>query len=146
MISRFKATIRKGIICPLLAVAGRVSVDFARFKPDAVIDVTVETESRKRTLKQNARYWSLIVPAFSEWTGFEKFPESAEKAGIAPKDSAHAILKAKFIGDRDITLPNGEVVRVRPSTACLTTAEMADLQDKAERFLNENGIYLPAEE
>ena len=51
-----------------------------------------------------------------------------------------------IIGRRTVTLPDGTQVEVEPSTTSLTTAHMADLQDKAERFLNSQGIYLPAED
>ena len=55
-----------------------------------------------------------------------------------------------FIGPRRVerTLPDGRVIEEihEPSTTELTTAEMAHLQDQAERLLNENGIYLPAEQ
>ena len=135
----------RGVIVPHPAQAGAVSVKLARFKP-GTLTVTVESEVKRRTLSQNARYWKLIVPAFSEWAGYERFPESAEKLGLAPKDSAHEVLKALFIGEREATLPDGSVVKIRPSTARLSVAEMADLQERAERFLNQNDIFLPAHE
>lgn len=146
MKTSFLATIRKGSICPINASIGRVAVDLSRFKDSEVLEVTVQSQTKKRTLKQNARYWKLIVPAFANWTGYEQFPESAEKLGLAPKDSAHEVLKAMFIPEREAVLPDGSTVKIRPSTAKLTTAEMADLQDKAERFLNDQGIYLAADE
>lgn len=146
MKSTFIATLRKGVIVPLPHLAGRVSVEFSRFKPDEVLDVTVERQTKKRTLKQNARYWVLIVPAFSNWSGYEEFPERAEMLGLAPKDSAHEVLKAMFVPEREAVLPDGSTVKLRPSTAKLTTVEMANLQDQAERFLNSQGIYLPADE
>ena len=66
------------------------------------------------------------------------------------KDSAHRTLKAMLIGPRVITrtLPNGQVIEEtqEPSTKELTTAEFAKLQDLAEKLLNENGIYLQADE
>ena len=142
----FPASIRNGVIVPHPAHMGRVAVSFSRFPSDAQLLITAETEPKRRSLAANRRYWAVIVPAFSAWTGYEEFPESAEKLGLAPKDSAHEVLKAMFIGEREATLPNGQVVKVRPSTAKLTTAEMADLQDRAERFLNSQGIYLPADE
>ena len=108
-----------------------------------LVDVLV---SQKRSLSQNARYWSLIVPAFSQWTGFEAFPESAEKIGLTPKESAHQILKAMFVGTHEVTLPDGSVVTVCPSTAALTVAQFSELTDKAERFLNAHQIFLPVDE
>ena len=142
----FPASVQKGIIVPHPAYAGKAAVAFSRLKVGETVTVTVESEKRTRTLSQNARYWKLIVPAFSEWAGYEQFPESAEKLGLAPKDSAHEVLKAMFIGEREAELPDGSTVKIRPSTAKLTTAEFADLQDRAERFLNSQGIYLQADE
>lgn len=142
----FPAKILAGRAVPLPAHAGPVAAKLAKFKADDVVRVTIETEPKTRTLAQNARYWKLIVPAFSEWTGYEEFPESAERLGLAPKDSAHEVLKAMFVGEREATLPDGTVVKIRPSTAKLTVAEFADLQERAERFLNSQGIYLPAAE
>lgn len=142
----YPARIFAGRAVPLPAHVGPVAAKLAKFKGDEVVHVTIESERKTRSMAQNARYFGLIVPAFSEWTGYEAFPESAERLGLAPKDSAHEVLKAMFIGEREATLPNGQTVRVRPSTACLTVAEFADLQERAERFLNSQGIYLPADE
>lgn len=142
----FPARVAFGRPVPLPEHVGPVAVKLAKFRTDEVVRVTIESEPKTRTLAQNARYWKLIVPAFSEWTGYEEFPESAERLGIAPKDSAHEVLKAMFVPAREATLPDGTVVSVRPSTACLTVAQFAELQEKAERFLNSQGIYLPAEE
>jgi len=143
---KFQASIYKGVICPHPAQAGAVAVGFSKFKPDALLDVTVEPQKRTRTLSQNARWWKLIVPAFSEYTGYEAFPERAERLGLAPKDSAHEVLKAMFLPEIEETLPDGTKVFIRPSTASLSTKDMADLQERAERFLNAQGIYLPADE
>lgn len=140
----YKATISQGMVVPVSGSLAKASVGLSRFKKGAIVDVCIESERNVRSLAQNRRYWKIIVPLFSEWAGYEQFPESAEKLGMAPKDSAHAVLKAMFIPEREATLPDGSVVKIRPSTAKLTTAEMADLQDRAERFLNQNGIYLPA--
>ena len=148
---KFKGTIRKGVICPCPGLVGRVSVELSRFKADEIVDVNVEKPTRKRTLRQNSRYWSVIVPAFAEWTGYEAYPEHLEKQDLkALQQSAHRTLKAMFIGSTTVTrtLPNGTTVTEvhEPSTAGLTTAQMATLQTQAERLLNENDIYLPANE
>jgi hypothetical protein len=56
------------------------------------------------------------------------------------------VLKAHLLGTFDVTLPDGSVVTVERSTTNLSVAEFADYQDRAERFLNSLGIYLPAAE
>lgn len=96
----------------------------------------------QRTLKQNSRYWGAIVPAFSEWSGYELYPEAAERFGATPKDTAHNILKTMFLGTAPYTLPNGMVLELPLSTAHLTVEEMSDLQDRAERFLSENNVHI----
>lgn len=142
----FLATIKRGLIVPHPATAGQTAVFLSRFKEDELVRVTVEKEGRKRSPAQNRRYWSVLVPAFASWAGYQDFPEEAEKIGITPKDSAHNTLKALLLPRIKISLPDGSRVEVLPSTASLTTAQMADLQDRAERFLNDQGIFLPAEE
>ena len=141
----------RGVLTPLPPFASKVAVGLARFRKDAILNVTVESEKRKRTLDQNSRYWGLIVPAFAEWTGYQSYPEILEMQDPkALKDSAHRTLKAMFIGSRTVTraLPNGKTITEtqEPSTTELTTEEMAKLQDQAERLLNDNGIWLPADE
>lgn len=147
----YKAKDVRGVLTPLAPFASKVAVGLSRFPKNAVLDVTVENEKRIRTLDQNARYWALIVPAFAEYCGYEAYPELVEKQDLkALKNSAHRTLKAMFIGPRRVerTLPDGRVIEEihEPSTTELTTVEMAHLQDQAERLLNENGIYLPAEQ
>lgn len=147
----FSARIDQGRIVPLADI-GPLAVKLSRLKA-GVVRVVVDDE-KPRSLAQNARYWKLIVPAFSEYTGYEAFPESAERMGLAPKDSAHEVLKAMFLPEvaartatgKAILRPDGSPVMVRPSTASLTVAQFAELQEKAERFLNAEGIYLPAHE
>ena len=146
----YQATVKDGNAVPLPFFAARVAVGRSKFKPGTVITVTEESEAKRRTLPQNRRYWGLVVPAFAEWTGYESYPEHLEKQDLkALKDSAHRTLKAMFIGPRTVerVLPNGVVIQEvqEPSTTELTTAQFAELQDKAEKLLNENGIYLPAE-
>lgn len=141
MKATYWATVEEGKIKPYNPTVA--AVELSKVAGKRVL-VTVETETKKRTGRQNDRYWGLIVPAFAQWTGYEEFPESAEMIGKTPKESAHNVLKSMLLQMIDVTLPNGQVVSVNQSTASLTTAQMADLQDRAERFLNQNGIHLPA--
>lgn len=97
----------------------------------------------KRTLRQNARYWTVIVPAFSEYAGYEQYPERAEKLGKTPKDSAHRVLVAMLLDPVVVQLPGGQVFTMERSTTSLSVAEMSDLQDRAERFLISEGRTLP---
>lgn len=143
----FKAQIRKGVIVPFPGVAGRVAVELSRFPQDAALDVTVSLPGKKRSLKQNARHWSLIVPAF-EALGYEKFSEWAELNGMTPKESAHNVIKQMFLDPLRFDLPDGRFVEVWPSSAKLTTAQFAQMDERAERYLNnlDPPVFLPAKE
>lgn len=133
----------KGQPTPAPPVAGKTAAELARFG-DRPVRIVVEDVKATRSLAQNSRYWTLIVPAFAEYAGNELFSQYAELRGTTPKDSAHNVLKAHLLGTFDITLPDGSVVTVERSTASLSVAEFAEYQDRAERFLNSLGVYLPA--
>lgn len=142
---QFKATLRRGVIAPFPGVAGRVAVELARFPQDAVLDVTVSLPSKRRSRQQNDRHWGLIVPAF-EQLGYEKFSQWAEEHGMTPKDSAHNTIKQMFLDPLVLPLPDGRTVEVWPSSASLTTAQFAQMDERAERYLNSLGVFLPAKE
>jgi hypothetical protein len=135
-----------GVLKPLDHCMAKVAVGLSRFKSNEILDVTVQRRQNRRSLAQNSFYWSVLVPIFAEWTGDQEFSKQAELDGIAPEDSAHAILKAMFIGRRTITLPDGTTVEVEPSTKSLTVAEFAKLTEDVERFLVSHGFRIPADE
>ena len=141
----FKATVRRGIILP--KNQGETSVALSKLPRDVEVDVVVSVAGKKRSLKQNAFYWDCIVPAF-EALGHERFSEWFEMNDMAPKDSAHNVIKAAFLDPIKIELPDGKVVEVLPSTSKLTTAQFAMMTERAERYLNnlDPPVYLPAKE
>ena len=141
----FRATIHRGVICPIPTVAGRVAVKFANFKPDEILDVTVERLAKKRTLSQNAFYWDVVVPAFVE-LGYQQFSVVAETTGMAPKDSAHSVIKRMFLDPMVYTASDGTEYEFEPSTASLTTAQFSQMTDRAITYLNTLDIHLPARE
>lgn len=140
----YSGRVEGGAVVPL-ANPGALAAKLSRFQKGSFVTVTVDDE-KTRTTEQNARYWKLIVPAFAEYAGNEVFSKHAELAGTTPKDSAHNVLKALLLGTFEVELPDGTTVTVERSTKSLTVAEFADYQDRAERFLNSQGIYLPANE
>ena len=89
-------------------------------------------EKRMRTVEQNSRYWALLVPEFSAWSGYEK-------------DEAHEVLKGLFLKEEKV-LPTGEIVERVRSTTELTVEEFREFTERAERFLVEHGVRLPADE
>lgn len=103
------------------------------------------TSGKLRSNAQNNFHWSQIVPAF-EKLGYERFSEWFELTGRSPKESAHNVIKQMFLEPMRFDLPDGKFVDVWPSSADLTPAQFSEMDDKAERYLNTLGIYLPARE
>lgn len=140
----FRGTFIKGVFTPYATSAFAVMA--SRFeKSKTVVQAKFNKEGHVRSRAQNDRYWSLIVPAFSEWSGYPNLPDDPSVSEEKKKDFAHNVLKALLV-KKEFKLPDGQVVTYVPSTTELTTAEMAKLQDDAEAFLNQHEIYLPAKE
>jgi len=93
------------------------------------ITIIATREKKRRSDAQNKRYWSLIVPCFSEWSGYEK-------------DEAHEVLLQLFSKFED-HLPSGEVVeRIRRSSK-MDVAQFNEYTSRVERFLAEHGFQFP---
>ena len=95
------------------------------------VRVSVEPVGRGRTLDQNARYWGLIIPAFSEWSGYEH-------------DECHELLKALLLPPVVQELPDGQRIERVASTAALTVEQFTEFMNRAERYLIGHGV--PMEE
>lgn len=141
----FKANIHRGALIPVPEARGRVAVELSKFPKEVPVDVTVSLPGKKRTAKQNNWHWSVIVPAF-EQLGYERFSQWYEESGESPKDSAHNVIKQMFLDPVVMDLPDGQKVQVWPSSKHLTVAQFSAMDEKAERYLNGLGIYLPAKE
>lgn len=94
------------------------------------VTVTLSREKRIRSDAANRYYWGMIVPIFSELTGYEK-------------DEAHELLKYMFL-KREVTLPGGEVAEMAGSTAKLDTKQFAEYCDRIVRWMAERGWYVPS--
>lgn len=125
----FSATLLRGVLCPLPQTAGQTQVKLARLKP-GVLTVTVENETKQRTLSQNRRMWR-ILQAFEE-LGWEK-------------DEAKHYCCSKFLEPLVREFPDGTREETVRGTRHLTTAQMGEFQDRIERFLNEKGLWFPNE-
>jgi len=78
---------------------------------------------RKRTPKQNRRYWGNGV--------LKQVAEQATVNGrLYPAETWHELFKRKFIGV--VELPNGEVVG--QSSTGLTTAQFCEFSDQVEAY------------
>ena len=93
------------------------------------VRVTISRETKGRTLRANSRYWVAVVPAMSEWSGYEK-------------DEAHELFKAMFLREEK-GLPDGSVVERIRSTAKLSTEEFYEYTERCTRFLAGHGVCVP---
>lgn len=126
----YQATVKDGRLVPLPFFAAKAQVGLARFKPGAVLSVTVESEVKRRTLSQNARMWK-ILETFQE-LGWEK-------------DEAKTWCCSQFLPPVVREFPDGTRVENVAGTRHLTTAQMGEFMDRIERFLNEKGLWYPSE-
>ena len=89
--------------------------------------VTAERELLRRTPKQNARYWSLIVPVYQEWVGEED------------KLQAHEDLLAQCNKSTRI-LPTGEVIETVKRSKFLNVEEFNEYTSRVEMWLAKHGV------
>lgn len=93
------------------------------------VSLVLTREKRRRSDAQNRRYWSLVVPCFSEWSGYEK-------------DEAHEVLLQMFSKYED-HLPSGEVVERILRSSKMTVEQFNTYTSRVERFLAEHGFEFP---
>jgi hypothetical protein len=97
---------------------------------DCRVRVTVERLYRKRSLLQNAYYFSVVIHEFRE--GY--FEMTGEKITA---EQAHEILKLKCNG-KDITNKDtGEIMIIPGSTAQLTTTQFMEFIEECIKFVGE---------
>ena len=95
-------------------------------------EITAQFTKRrsKRSTKQNAFWWGVVIPILAEHTGYTH-------------DEMHEALKAKFLGRED--LERG-LIRIG-STAKLSTAEFVELTDRVMLWAAEElGVVIPQPE
>ena len=87
----------------------------------------------KRSHPQNARLWLL-------------YHTIAEK--IAPRGQAysadqwHEFFKSRFLGCREVALPDGKTLQIPHSSAALDVAEFTDFMTQVEAWASERDVYL----
>lgn len=94
--------------------------------------VTAERERLRRSAKQNARYWALIVPVYQEWVGEED------------KLQAHEDLLAQCNKQTRI-LPTGEVIETVGRSRFKTVEEFEEYTSRCEMWLAKHGVEFPEE-
>lgn len=85
------------------------------------VTVIVSREKRKRSDAANRRYWGLLIPLFSEWTGYDKA-------------DAHEVLLQMF-SRTTVALPNGTVVERVVRSSTMTVEQFQEFTGAVERFL-----------
>ena len=103
----------------------------ARYKSRR-LSVTAEAERIRRSPKQNARYWSLIVPMYQEWVGEED------------KLQAHEDLLTQCNTSTRI-LPTGEIISTVRRSRFLSVEEFNDYTTRVEMWLAKHGCEFPDE-
>lgn len=87
----------------------------------------------KRSHPQNARYW-LLLHVIAEQLKPNKTAYSA--------DQWHEFFKSRFLGCREVNLPDGETLQIPHSSAALDVAEFADYMTQVEAWASERDVYL----
>jgi hypothetical protein len=118
----FRGKIQNGKICLELRA------DFAALiqKLDGLdVELILRKLRRKRSLSQNAWYWSCIVPLLAEHCGYDE-------------EEMHEALKMRFLRNHtDTQLPS-----VR-STTSLDTREFTEYAESCRRLAAEMGVVIP---
>jgi hypothetical protein len=93
--------------------------------PTVKHEITIRVWKSKRSGEQNSRYWALLT-GLGKHIGYEA-------------DEMHDIVRFKFM--RNAIEIEGEKLPLLKSTTKLTTADMAELQDKIERWGHNLGYF-----
>lgn len=89
--------------------------------------LTAQPEVEKRRSQQNRRYWAVLH-------------EVAEQLGISDVDAWHEWCKRRFIGVKEVRLPDGEVVHIGQSSTDLSVSEFADYMTSIEAWAVDQGV------
>lgn len=93
------------------------------------VTVEIDKEKKLRTLKQNARYWSLLFPMAKHHLNSKR--EIAKELPLN-KEQVHAVLVSAFVG-QEMT----ELGPVYVSTKTLSVQQFTILTDRVEKWLND---------
>lgn len=90
------------------------------------VQVLVEPKKKRRSDRQNAYYWGVIIETLSDHTGYAA-------------DEMHEALKNKFLGFYD----KKTGLRVVSSSAEQNTVEFENYMSQIRAWASENGIFIP---
>lgn len=93
----------------------------------------------KRSLRQNAYYWGVVVPMVRNGLYDAGFDD------VLDNDDAHEVIKSTFLKKRKVSKKTGEMIEVVGSTADLTIPEFNDLIERVCRWAAEYlGVAIPS--
>jgi len=122
-----RGKIKNGVFIP--TDPQRWMFELAKFKPDTVVEVTIQKPRKHRSKEQNAYYWKVIIPLLSQKTGFTH-------------QEAHDAMRAKFLTDM-IDGSKTSLPRIK-STTELSTVEFMDYSAQIQQFAAEFlDLYIP---
>ena len=90
------------------------------------VQVLVESKKKRRSDRQNAYYWGVIIEILSDFTGYSA-------------DEMHEALKSKFLGFYD----KKTGLRIVSSSAKLSTADFEKYLAQIRAWASENGVFIP---
>ncbi len=110
-----------------LGIDGKRFNAVKKFLEGAEVGITIERWKKKRSLKQNAYYWSVVTPMI------------AEAAGYLTPEEAHDALRMHFL------LKHGDTpMPTIGSTTELSTTEFEEYLSKVRQLAAEMfGLYIP---
>jgi hypothetical protein len=87
------------------------------------VKVTIEERKKKRSLSQNAYYWSVVIPAVTNAIN--------EHGNSMTGEQVHEFLKAEVGGlHQTVTMPTGEIKSVVGSSTVLTTMQFENYMEQ----------------
>lgn len=95
--------------------------------------LTAQPEAEKRRSQQNRRYWAVLH-------------EIAEQLGISDVDAWHEWCKRRFIGTKEVRLPDGEIVHIGQSSKDLSVSDFCDYMTSIEAWAVEQGVVFNLDE
>ena len=96
------------------------------------------TSIKKRSLNQNAYYWSCVVPMVKDGLIDAGYDE------IKTDEQAHDIMKHLFLKKQVVSKKDGNVIEIAGSTSKLTSLEFSNYLEEVYKWSSEYlGVYIP---
>ena len=95
------------------------------------VRLSVTRRHSGRSVQANAYLWGVCYAVIAEWSGHDA-------------DEIHEALKEKFLVPHADSLPSGQTLSVRPSTASLDSKAFAEYVEHVRRWASEQGLYIPS--